>query len=132
MIRADDLSVVAWKCLHFGSSAEAEIALQELDPSFVVRRIDGAGLEENHDVLDALASALEFPDCFGRNWDAANECLRDIDEWLPAAGYVIMISNSETFWCNAPAVAATLAETWLFCAEAWAFRRISFHLLFSW
>lgn len=32
-------------------------------------------------LLAALAKALRFPDCFGHNWDALDECLRDLS-WL--------------------------------------------------
>lgn len=33
-------------------------------------------------LLDEIASALAFPDWFGRNWDALDDCLGDLS-WLP-------------------------------------------------
>lgn len=33
-------------------------------------------------LLDEIASALAFPDWFGRNWDALSDCLGDLS-WLP-------------------------------------------------
>lgn len=42
-----------------------------------VVRIDGASIESKADFLTAVAEALDFPDYFGHNWDALDECLRD-------------------------------------------------------
>ena len=40
--------------------------------------VDGAGLETSPDVLAAIGEALAFPDHYGRNLDALNDCLRDL------------------------------------------------------
>lgn len=37
---------------------------------------------------------LKFPSYFGRNWDAFEECLTDL-EWLPGCGYVIVVRVAE-------------------------------------
>ncbi len=44
-------------------------------------------------LFQELAAALNFPSYFGKNWDALDECLSDL-EWLPAAGYIIFISEA--------------------------------------
>lgn len=44
--------------------------------------IDGVRLTSKDGMLDAFAEALAFPEYFGRNWDALEECLHDAT--LPA------------------------------------------------
>ncbi len=39
--------------------------------------IDGVRLTSKDGMLDAFAEALAFPEYFGRNWDALEECLHD-------------------------------------------------------
>jgi RNAse (barnase) inhibitor barstar len=52
------------------------------DKSAVQARVP-AGITSKMDLLLALQAALRFPSYFGRNWDALDECLRDLS-WLPA------------------------------------------------
>jgi Barstar (barnase inhibitor) len=48
-----------------------------------------------------LLAALDFPDYFGRNWDAVYDCLTDFN-WLPAAGYVLVLDGFDKFATNEP------------------------------
>ncbi|MFO8045320.1 MAG: barstar family protein [Halomonas sp.] len=41
-------------------------------------------------LLDALAASLAFPAHFGRNWDAAWDCLTELD-WQACGGRVILV-----------------------------------------
>ena len=43
--------------------------------------------------LPSIAGALTFPDWFGQNWDALEDCLSDLS-WREAAGYVLMFENA--------------------------------------
>ena len=43
--------------------------------------------------LPSIAGALAFPDWFGQNWDALEDCLSDLS-WREAAGYVLMFENA--------------------------------------
>ena len=37
---------------------------------------------------------MQFPDYFGNNWNALDECLNDLS-WLSATKFLIVITNSE-------------------------------------
>ena len=41
-----------------------------------------------------FTSKFQFPDYFGENLNALDECLTDL-EWLPSAGYLLSIKNAE-------------------------------------
>jgi hypothetical protein len=41
-----------------------------------------------------VGAALQFPDYFGENWAALEECLNDLS-WLPAEGHVLLIVQPE-------------------------------------
>lgn len=44
------------------------------------------------DALRAIAQALSFPDWFGGNWDALEDCLGDLS-WRPGNGHVLVFRN---------------------------------------
>lgn len=43
-------------------------------------------------LLENMASALEFPHWFGHNWDALEDCLTDLS-WREAPAHVLLIEN---------------------------------------
>jgi RNAse (barnase) inhibitor barstar len=47
-------------------------------------------------LLDRCAKALRFPAHFGKNWDALNDCLTDLD-WLSGKGLVLIVTNAKNF-----------------------------------
>lgn len=64
------------------------------DEGHLVRRINLAGCTQKPDLLQRIATALEFPAYFGSNWDALDECLRNL-EWLPhASGYTWLFDHA--------------------------------------
>lgn len=46
------------------------------------------GIETKSSLMEAISDALDFPDYFGRNWDALDECIRDLS-WLPAGAVTL-------------------------------------------
>lgn len=44
------------------------------------------------DALRAIAQALSFPDWFGGNWDALEDCLGDLS-WRPGNSHVLIFRN---------------------------------------
>jgi len=58
-------------------------------PGWLVVRLGGR-LRRKRDLLRALAEGLKFPDYFGWNWDALEECLGDLS-WLDAPSGVVLL-----------------------------------------
>ncbi len=61
--------------------------------------IDARGIVSKPAFLDAFARALHFPDYFGRNWDAFEECLRDLSwgNFTGAKGVIIILDRPDGF-----------------------------------
>ncbi len=76
--------------------------------------LDGRGLTDKAALLSALGEALAFPEYYGQNWDALEECLTDMSwqegaillaiihaEALPAADLATLIdvfADAAAFW----------------------------------
>jgi RNAse (barnase) inhibitor barstar len=130
MTLSTDLLVrVDWSCVHFAREEPSETEL--IDRGLALVLIEGDRVGDAGELMDALAVGFSFPDYFGRNWDAVDECLRDLS-WLPAEGYVLVVRDADDLWRREPRAAARLIESWLFCAEHWARRETPFHLVFEW
>jgi hypothetical protein len=65
----------------------------ENSSKLAVRVVRGNKMRRLDDLYDEFAAALQFPLYFGENWAAFDECLADL-EWLPAPGYVLLISDA--------------------------------------
>jgi hypothetical protein len=46
------------------------------------------GIQNYSELFDVLGRILHFPDYFGRNWDALDECIRDFS-WLPPGDVIL-------------------------------------------
>jgi RNAse (barnase) inhibitor barstar len=57
-----------------------------------VARIDLGGAADKDALLARLAEALGFPDWFGGNWDALEDCLADLS-WRPGEGHVLLLER---------------------------------------
>jgi hypothetical protein len=65
-------------------SASAPVAAAARESALELVRLDA-----RQDLFDRMAEALDFPDWFGRNWDALEDCLGDLS-WRRAAGHVLL------------------------------------------
>jgi barstar (barnase inhibitor) len=68
--------------------------------------------------LRSLHRHWGFPDYFGHNWDAMEECLADL-EWLPAKAYILLITNAEDVLPDDEEEYETFLEILRDAGEAW-------------
>lgn len=87
-------------------AADRETASQALwgwrEAGLTVRRLRGRKMRTVTALFDETAAALQFPDYFGENWNAFDECLSDMD-WLPLSmGIVLVVSDPLVVLADAP------------------------------
>jgi RNAse (barnase) inhibitor barstar len=54
-----------------------------------------SGIRDKPELLKRIAATLAFPQWFGENWDALEDCLTDFS-WRPAQGHVLLFENFQT------------------------------------
>jgi len=91
-----------------------------------VARIDLAGAAAKEALIGRIAKALAFPEWFGSNWDALEDCLSDLS-WLPAGGYVLLIEGAAEV---PPVERGTLVDILASSAASWAERKRPFFAVF--
>ncbi|OQW35195.1 MAG: hypothetical protein A4E19_16610 [Nitrospira sp. SG-bin1] len=100
-----------------------------------MRTIQGKRCRTPSGLFGEFARALAFPDYFGHNWDALEECLADL-EWLPGKGYILLITDTEAVLPDDEEEYETLLEVLDDAGEAWSKghttggQRAPFHVVF--
>ncbi|QTI70238.1 barstar family protein [Gordonia polyisoprenivorans] len=62
---------------------------------FRVRVIAGTRLTTRPDVFDEFARSWRFPDHFGRNADAFDDCMRDLDQPAGITGFLTVLTDAQ-------------------------------------
>ncbi len=81
------------------------------------RRLDGAQMRTVDDLLDAFAQAWDFPDHFGFNRDALDDCMRDLPDDLrtpegtASTGYLTIVLRAEQLLADEPSALDWFAES---------------------
>jgi hypothetical protein len=88
-----------------------------------------AKVRTEKDLFAVIAPAMKFPDYFGNNWDALDECLGDMN-WMPASGYLLILYDATKGWSDNPYVLGRFVTIWLEAAKYWTGRQTPFHLVF--
>lgn len=117
-----------WASVHLLDHRPAEAELEH--PGVHLSEIDGGAIGSKLELMAALADVLKFPDYFGANWDAVDECLRELESWLGPGGHVLLVSSGDSLWRREPELCGLLARAWMDAAGEWIARGIPFHLAF--
>jgi hypothetical protein len=84
-----------WLLLTDASKKDVLDSVDELAfEGIIARTMSGETMTTKEAVLAAVANAFDFPDWFGRNWDALEELLGELD-WIPSLGYAAWILGAE-------------------------------------
>src|SRR5215467_10118917 len=108
-----------WVYLYILSRGRVPEIFDQPPPGFIIRQIDGRLCETKAGLLSEFAHRLHFPGYFGQNWDALEECLTDL-EWLPATGYLIIMTDAEHVLASDEAGYTTFIQILQSCGEEWA------------
>ena len=85
---------------------------------FAFFHIEGKNIARKEQLLNHAATALRFPDEFGHNWDALEECLTDL-EWVDADGYLIYYDHIDGLLAAHPDQFETLVEILRDAVASW-------------
>jgi hypothetical protein len=72
--------------------------------------VDGRRCSTSAELFREWAAALDFPDYFGHNWDAFEECIRDLEDWLGGSAVGILVSDADRILDSERNELATLLE----------------------
>ncbi|WXR62059.1 barstar family protein [Peptostreptococcaceae bacterium AGR-M142] len=78
--------------LTFKNWYELKEDLQNNNKLFLIT-IDGNECLESEGLLLEFCKVFKFPDYFGHNWEALEDCINDLD-WLPSDNYTILIKDA--------------------------------------
>ncbi|MEM9887465.1 MAG: barstar family protein [Bacteroidota bacterium] len=66
------------------------------EKQFYIAAIDGNLCNKIDSFLSEIAIAFKFPDYYGSNMNALNDCINDL-EWLDSNNYILVINHSKAF-----------------------------------
>lgn len=127
-----------WTSLLMVTAGQRAESLVRPPTGLVLKIIKGLHCKTPANLFAEFARALAFPDYFGHNWDALEECLADL-EWLPAKGYILLITDAAHVLSDDETEYETFLEILRDAGEAWgngqavtgAQRATPFHVLFA-
>jgi hypothetical protein len=73
-------------------AAAGEVEACGTRAGLAVSRVPLEGAHDKAALLRAVAAALEFPDWFGHNWDALEDCLTDLS-WRAAEAHLLILDG---------------------------------------
>ena len=110
----------------YRTSRSDEIVQATTGSPLQVVRIGLGGAGGKDAAMAHIAHALAFPQWFGGNWDALEDCLSDLS-WSKAAGHVLLFEGAAAL---APDDRGILIDILASAAASWAERKRPFFAVF--
>jgi RNAse (barnase) inhibitor barstar len=117
--------------LGYETPVLAGLATTSIRPHYRLFTLNWLSINSKKTLLNHIAKELNFPDYFGQNWDALEECLRDLPEWSPARGYVLIFEDAHIFRQSAPDDFLVFLEIIVGIAEEFADKKVPLFLILS-
>ena len=97
---------------------------------FYVGLIDALSGGDEASLITALDNAFQFPNYFGNNWNAVDECLADMS-WLPAKGYCCILSHAQVLRDRDKRIYDLFLDSFRYAADRWQPDGVPFKLVLS-
>jgi RNAse (barnase) inhibitor barstar len=86
---------------------------------FGVYRIDLSRVDDKAALMQKMQQALAFPEWFGRNWDALEDCLTDMSWHDDDVGYVLLFTGGSELRRRERPLFLTLVDVLKSAADYW-------------
>ena len=110
-------------------AVDARLAPQALAAGFDVATISLSRVTGKSELLDRFAAALAFPEWFGANWDALQDCLSDLS-WRDGRGQLLMIEGFEALQAVSHDDCGVLLDVLAESADHWLWQERPFFAVF--
>ena len=114
------------KCI-FLSKLDTDVASSTYPTNRIQIKIDGSRVADAKGLMGVISRAMNFPNYFGWNWDALEECLSDL-EWLSADAYDFHWETASTLLLSSPADFFMFLEVFASVSQEWHERGKLFRL----
>ena len=109
-----------WLLEFVGSPAAAyELAWKLATDGMVTRMLRGSKMRQLESLYDEIGAALQFPDYFGENGPAFDECITDLS-WLPGDCYLLVVTDGARLLEDMPREFGLFLSALLRAAKSWA------------
>ncbi len=103
---------------HLPESGRTAVRQAAEAAGMVCFEVSFADLTQIDAILSGLGRDLDFPEWYGKNFDALKDCLTDFS-WCEAAGYVLIIAHAEALQRENPDRFHTLNQVFTAAIEEW-------------
>lgn len=109
------------------------------DGNAIIKTIEGNKCNTLDELFSEFAKIFKFPDYFGHNWAAFDECINDLN-WLSSDAYLLLMPDIDKVLISSETSFKIFIKTLVFSVREWAQGRTyddfpipstPFHILFQ-